>query len=206
MRDLFPVELLRPSILKIIKEHHPNLLRKKFIRGEELDEAKRIYFLKILESVEESAESREEIVQSLLSNKFVVDNVNEKVKKETSLGDHISSLVSNFLGSWGFIIFMLLLVMGWPFINLVRNNNFDPYPFGLLGFVLTTISALQSPFILNSQKMQSERDRIKFDEDFQTNIKSELEIRNLQSKMDHYNKMIWEKLEEIQKMQRKIND
>lgn len=204
MKDMFPIELLRPSILKIIKDHHPDLLKKKFIGVKDLDEAKKIYFLKVLESVEESPESRDEIVSSLMSNEFVVDNVNEKVKNETTLGDHIATLISNFLGSWFFIVSIILFIGGWIAINLFSiSNHFDPYPFALLGFSLAIISSLQSPFILNSQKKQSERDRLKFDEDFQTNIKSELEIRNLHSKMDHYNKMIWEKLDEIQRNSKK---
>ncbi|MCO4794943.1 MAG: TraM recognition domain-containing protein [Bacteriovoracaceae bacterium] len=39
MKDVFPVELLRPSIIKIIKDHYPKLLEKEFVNFKDLDEA-----------------------------------------------------------------------------------------------------------------------------------------------------------------------
>lgn len=201
MKNQFPIELLRSSLQAIIKEHHPELLKEKFLTSKQLDEVKRIYFMTILESVEENVDSRKEIVDSLIFNDFLATNINTTIDEEETFSDKISSSISSFLGSWYFIILIFLLILSWVIYNtfIVPKESFDPYPYALLGFLLTGLSALQSPFILNSQAKQSHRDRLKFDEDYQTNLKAELEIRNLHSKMDHYNGKVWSKLEEIEK-------
>ena len=200
MNGEFPLELLRPSLIKIIEAQRPELLKEKMISKEELDVIKKLYFKSILEKSGEDPNHIEEIVNSLVSNKFLADNANIKHMDLMNLGDRIAGRVSNFLGSWKFIFIIFFLVIFWVIFSMLRGSeSFDPYPFALLGFLLTGLSALQAPFILNSQKNQSDRETIKFDEDYQTNLKSEFEIRNLHSKIDHYNRIIWEKLEKIEK-------
>jgi CRP/FNR family transcriptional regulator, cyclic AMP receptor protein len=48
---------------------------------------------------------------------------------------------------------------------------------GLVSFLLTI-------FVLNSQRRQAERDRIRADMEYQVNLKAQLEIMQLHQKMD----------------------
>jgi uncharacterized membrane protein len=50
--------------------------------------------------------------------------------------------------------------------------------------VLSSIAALQAPIIMMSQNRQEEKDRIRNENDYIINLKSELEIRSLHEKMD----------------------
>lgn len=200
--DKFPIALLRPSIIKVIQKTRPELLDNEDISYVDLDEIRKIYYLDTLQSADfDKQEIIDEIAESLTNRNFVTSNVNTKYAEERKFTDSIIHTVANFFGSWAFIIIIFCLISFWILFNYFANgaNQFDPFPFAVLGLFLTGLSAFQAPFILNSQKLQGERDKIKFDEDFQTNLKSELEIRNLHSKMDFYNKKIWEKLNEIDK-------
>ena len=78
---------------------------------------------------------------------------------------------------------------------------FDPYPFILLNLVLSTLAAIQAPIIMMSQKRQEAKDRLRSQNDYQVNLKAELEIRHLHEKVDHLLSRQWQRLAEIQQMQ-----
>lgn len=59
---------------------------------------------------------------------------------------------------------------------VILPTAFDPYPFILLNLGLSTLAALQAPVILMSQNRQGDKDRAVAQNDYQVNLKSELEI------------------------------
>src|SRR5204862_3589770 len=67
----------------------------------------------------------------------------------------------------------------WMLINILRYANFDPYPFILLNLVLSTLAALQAPVIMMSQNRQSSKDKLLAENDYQVNLKAEMEITAL---------------------------
>jgi uncharacterized membrane protein len=50
--------------------------------------------------------------------------------------------------------------------------------------MLSTLAALQAPVIMMSQNRQSSKDRLKADLDYEVNLKAELEVAQLHSKVD----------------------
>jgi uncharacterized membrane protein len=52
-----------------------------------------------------------------------------------------------------------------------------------------------------SQNRQESRDRLRAKNDYQINLKAELEIRQLHEKLDHLLRHQWERLMEIQQIQ-----
>lgn len=72
-----------------------------------------------------------------------------------------SDAITEFCGSWSFIIAFSMITLGWMVVNtvLILFGPFDPYPFILLNLFLTVISTFQSPLIMMSQNRQVERDR-----------------------------------------------
>ena len=71
-------------------------------------------------------------------------------------------------------------------VFMFTSNAFDPYPFILLNLVLSTIAAVQAPFILMSQNRQSEKDRLKADQNYEVSLKIDLELRLLHEKIDAF--------------------
>ena len=70
-----------------------------------------------------------------------------------------------------------------------------------MNLILSCLAALQAPVIMMSQKRQEEKDRERGKKDYMINLKSELEIRSLHEKMDHFIIDQQQELLEIQKEQ-----
>jgi uncharacterized membrane protein len=69
---------------------------------------------------------------------------------------------------------------------------------------LSCIAALQAPIIMMSQGRQEVRDRLQAQQDYQVNLKAELEIQYLHQKIDHLLSHQWERLIEIQEIQMEL--
>ena len=63
---------------------------------------------------------------------------------------------------------------------------------------------MQAPVIMMSQNRQEEKDRVRAKIDYMINLKSELEIRMLHEKIDHFIISQQEDFKEIQKVQKDI--
>jgi uncharacterized membrane protein len=120
-----------------------------------------------------------------LRPRTVSDDVYEDIDEKASFGDRMADKLANYAGSWRFIILMLMLLLGWMAINLALGPRaFDAAPFILLNLGLSTLAGLQAPVIMMAQNRQSAKDRAVADNDFQVNLKNELEIVDLHRKID----------------------
>lgn len=105
---------------------------------------------------------------------------------------------------WPFIGLFMLFLAGWMTVNsvlLARRGPFDPYPYILLNLILSTLAALQAPVIMMSQNRQGERDRLNAANDYEVNLKAELEIRALHEKLDALREADWAELVRLQQVQ-----
>lgn len=104
-----------------------------------------------------------------------------------TLGQRAADAIAKFGGSWTFVLTFLGILAGWIILNslFLRAKSFDPYPFILLNLVLSCLAALQAPIIMMSQNRQAERDRKQAEDDYEVNLKAEIEVRTLHEKMDH---------------------
>lgn len=117
---------------------------------------------------------------------IVTDDVYEDIDEQASLGDRLADKLSTLAGSWRFIIFFCLLMAVWIAVNSYLGiKAFDPFPFILLNLTLSTLAALQAPVILMSQNRQAAKDRAVAQNDYQVNLKSEVEIADLHRKVDN---------------------
>ena len=105
--------------------------------------------------------------------------------RELSVGDRIADAVAALVGSWRFIIFQSLTLLGWMVLNITAFiQHWDPYPFILLNLVLSFQAAYAAPFIMMSQNRQAAIDRAEAKNDYDVNLKAELEIELLHQKID----------------------
>ena len=78
-----------------------------------------------------------------------------------------------------------LFPIGWIVLNVTAYaQKWDPYPFILLNLALSFQAAYAAPFIMMSQNRQQDIDRKSAENDYQINIKAELEIELLHQKID----------------------
>ncbi len=116
---------------------------------------------------------------------IVTDDVYEDLDEQSSFGDRLSDKFSTLAGSWKFIIAFTVLMVVWITANATLGDGaFDPFPFILLNLTLSTVAALQAPVILMAQNRQSAKDRAVAQNDYQVNLKNEVEIADLHRKID----------------------
>lgn len=109
----------------------------------------------------------------------------QRTAKSRDMGQRVADAVAAGMGSWRFIIIQSTILLIWIALNVTGwVMAWDPYPFILLNLALSFQAAYAAPFIMMSQNRQSEIDRKRAIEDFDVNVKAELEIELLHEKMD----------------------
>lgn len=142
-------------------------------------------FDKILKQNTEHLSKLNDIVQqSLKEEEVLVNKLLNPEKEKLSFAVNLSDKIVRFGGSWKFIIGFGILLVCWVLFNIFSPNRFDAYPFILMNLLLSSLAALQAPFIMMSQNRQAEKDRQKSDSDYMINLKAELEIRSLHQKIN----------------------
>jgi uncharacterized membrane protein len=116
----------------------------------------------------------------------VARNVNEEEEERMTFGERVADKVAAFGGSWTFIFIFGGILGAWVVINsvILVTKAFDPYPYILLNLFLSMLAAIQAPVIMMSQNRQASKDRLKADLDYEVNLKAELEVAQLHSKVD----------------------
>ena len=143
--------------------------------------------VKMLLRNNELDERDEEELIDLLFDQPIAFDVDKQEESKMTFGDRVSDKVSEVCGSWGFIILFIIFLAFWVILNVVvlsSDDAIDPYPFILLNLLLSTISALQAPIIMMSQNRQAEKDSLRNQNDYRTDLKSELILETLHDQMD----------------------
>lgn len=138
----------------------------------------------ILEGMVDSAAEEEDLIHLLVENKVSRD-VQHKSRDKITLGERVADKVARTAGSWAFIFSFCGFLAIWIISNaLILTKPFDPFPFILLNLFLSCVAALQAPVIMMSQNRQEEKDRIRAENDYRVNLKSEVIIEDLHNKLD----------------------
>jgi len=110
-----------------------------------------------------------------------------------SKGEVLADKVTNFLGSWKFIIIQSALLWSWMILNIVLSKNseaFDPYPFILLNLMLSFQAAFTGPIVLMSQNRQSAKDRLAMTQDLECDLRSELSLMEIKALLRRINEKL----------------
>lgn len=194
---------IRTSILNLILEDFPDFDVNDSISVQELNVYREKYISKFLQTeISQLSKLEKDVVRSLGDDTSFVAKVEEEVDTR-NYGQIVADKVAAFGGSWTFIIAFFVFISIWIGSNVIifTNKEFDPYPFILLNLILSCVAALQAPVIMMSQNRQEEKDRERAKKDYMINLKSELEIRMLDDKIDHLVMHQQQELIEIQKVQ-----
>ena len=202
--SMIPGEMLRPAIIETIKKRDTSWAPSWMICVDCLDLFRSEYVEDALkDEVGELSKLEQEVVDSLREQENLTENINRAFERSITFGQHVADRVATFGGSWIFIGAFFLVLAAWIGINSVATirTPFDPYPYILLNLILSCLAAIQAPIIMMSQNRIEVRDRLRSENDYQVNLKAELEIRHLHEKLDVLLKHQWQKLLEIQQIQ-----
>lgn len=130
--------------------------------------------------------TEDEDIIHLLLNRQVSENLNYSHQETATKGEKIADRLADVAGSWSFILGFCTVLILWILINTVvfTVHAFDPYPFILLNLILSCVAAIQAPVIMMSQNRQEKKDRLRAENDYRVNLKSELIVEDLHAKMD----------------------
>lgn len=202
--ELMPALFVRANVAGLIKNDGCNWDPKGFVCLDDLNKYRSAYIQKVLEEEKGSLSTYDkEVLDSITGKEILSKNINDEIDNKITLGERISDRIAEFGGSWIFIsLFMSFLVI-WMLINIIvlSTHPFDPYPFILLNLILSCIAAIQAPIIMMSQNRQEAKDRLRSQHDYQVNLKAEIEIRQINDKIDHLLMQHGQKMLEIQQIQ-----
>jgi uncharacterized membrane protein len=202
--DKVSAKTIRHSILNLIQKDNPQFSHESYLSLSELknyrEKAISDYLVK---EIGELTELEKTVLTSVTNNNTLTDKIDVDEKQILTAGQRIADKVASFGGSWKFIILFGVFIFVWISINIfwLVNKGFDPYPFILLNLILSCLASLQAPVIMMSQNRQEEKDRDRAKKDYMINLKSELEIRTLHEKIDHFIMNQQQELLELQKVQ-----
>lgn len=143
----------------------------------------------LLKNSELEAQDEGELLDLLVEQPIAID-VDKQEAQKMSFGDRAADKVSEIAGSWAFVLGFLLFLIVWIIINtfiLMDEGAPDPFPYVLLNLVLSCIAAIQAPIIMMSQNRQAAKDSLRNQNDYRTDLKSELILESLH---DHINEVL----------------
>jgi uncharacterized membrane protein len=202
--DKVSAKTIRHSILSLIQKDNPQFSHESFLSLNELNHYREKYISEYLfKEIGEMTSLEKTVLNSLTDNTTLTDKIDVEDHQTLTIGQKVADMVASFGGSWTFIISFGIFIFIWINVNVFWfvNKSFDPYPFILLNLILSCLAALQAPVIMMSQNRQEEKDRERAKKDYMINLKSELEIRILHEKIDHFIMDQQQELLELQETQ-----
>ena len=140
----------------------------------------------LLKNNELEEKDEEELLDLLIDQPISID-VDKQEEAKMTRGDRIADKVSEIAGSWTFILCFSGFLLFWIILNVIilkTDDQLDPYPFILLNLLLSCLAALQAPVIMMSQNRQAAKDSLRNQNDYRTDLKSELILEELHDKME----------------------
>jgi uncharacterized membrane protein len=203
IREMASGHTLIQPVLELVRQDHPEFNENGTLSISELNYYREKFMENYLTQESGQLTELQKNVLGALKERSTISEDLEGDGEKQSLGQRLSDKIAKFGGSWKFILFFLAFIFLWMAVNVVWlvNKGFDPYPFILLNLILSCLAAFQAPVIMMSQNRQEEKDRQRSRNDYMVNLKSELEVRMLQEKIDHLVLHQQKELMEIQKIQ-----
>ena len=198
---------IRHEIERLILKDHPDWNDDKSICKNDYNAYRIKYVSSVIEEETGNIEELEnDVIKSINEHDIISTNINDDMAENLKTGDRVADKIAAFGGSWTFIIIFLGVLFCWILFNTIAliKSPFDPFPFILLNLLLSCIAAIQAPIIMMSQNRQEDKDRLRSENDYKVNLKSEIEIRTLHEKVDHLLLDQWSRMMKIQEIQIEI--
>ena len=160
-----------------------------------MDKNKKNEIVKMLLKSKEDV-NEEELIELLFDQPIAVD-VDKLEKNNMKFKDKLADKITSIVGSWLFIILFGLLLVIWILVNIlfVKSDNSSL----ILNLFLSCVAAFQAPIIMMSQNRQAKKDSLRNQNDYRTDLKSELILEQLHDQIESIasnQRKILKKLEE----------
>ncbi len=156
----------------------------------------------LAKELEKLSEHERTVVDRFINRELVARNVAHEYSEKMTFGQRLADRVAEVIGSWRFILIQSTLLAIWITLNVTAYiYHWDPYPFILLNLALSFQAAYAAPIIMMSQNRKAEKDHLQAKNDYEVNLKAELEISQLHEKFDELHDLSWVELVRMQQHQ-----
>lgn len=139
------------------------------------------------------------LIERMRRGERVARDITSEREQSLTFGQRLADELAAWAGSWTFILCFFLFLAAWVVLNETGLvGAWDIYPFILLNLMLSMLAAIQAPVIMMSQNRSEARDRLQARNDFEVNLKAELEIQDLHRKLDELRERHAEDMQTIQ--------
>jgi len=124
-----------------------------------------------------------------------IRNLNEVMEQRLTAWERAANAIAALAASRNFLLAHAGAFLGWIVLNLALGGRApDPFPFPFLCFWSSTEAIFLSLFILISQNLQSQKDRLRTELEYQVALKAQFEIMQLHRKLDELPQALAERL------------
>ena len=105
-------------------------------------------------------------------------DLERQAAREATLGERAGAPISNLIGSMAFVTVHAIAMIAWIGWNQLAPDayRFDPYPYGLLTFIVSLEGVLIATFVLIAQNRMSRQTDQRDHLDLQVNLLAEQEM------------------------------
>ena len=142
------------------------------------------------------------VVERFINRGLIARNVAHEFEEHLTFGQRLADRFAQAIGSWRFLIVQSSMLAIWIALNITAYAyHWDPYPLILLNLAMSFQAAYAAPILMMSQNRQAEKDHLQARNDYEVNLKAELEIMQLHEKFDSLRDSSWVELVRMQQQQ-----
>jgi CRP/FNR family cyclic AMP-dependent transcriptional regulator len=120
-----------------------------------------------------------------------IRNLNEVMQDRLTTWQRIANAIAAMAASQTFLLCHAIAFGGWIVMNIILGKRGpDPFPFAFLCFWTSTEAIFLSLFIMISQSVQGQKDRLRTELEYQVALKAQLDIIQLHRKVDELPAMV----------------
>ena len=157
----------------------------------------------LAKEIEKLSEQERQVVERFINRGRIARNIAHEFEEQLTFGQRLADRFAQIIGSWRFIIIQSTMLAVWITLNITAYvYRWDPYPFILVNLALSFQAAYAAPIIHDeSEPPIRKRIHMQAKNDYEVNLKAELEIMQLHEKFDELRDFSWVDLVRMQQQQ-----
>jgi uncharacterized membrane protein len=118
------------------------------------------------------------MVDPAAENIHAIIELERQAQRSSSRGERTGDAISRFIGSMRFVTLHTIAMLAWIGWNMLapEDARFDPYPFGLLTFIVSLEGVLIATFVLIAQNRMSRQSEERAQLNLQVDLLAEQEM------------------------------
>ena len=136
----------------------------------------------------------EDIARDLIKHQHdhpPVRDLNRETERRLTFADRVSEDFARLIGSWIFVLVQVGIMVLWVGLNALNLiHPWDRYPFEFLNFILSLEAAIWVSIVLMALNRLADRDRMRAQQDYELDVKSEEELKALMNHLMHQDEIL----------------